>query len=155
MTSFVNMFSFACYTCNYIRRFACSALSSESAPLAASWSSRRRACIKYKLRYVHTYLSVYNVSLSDWFHLEGKNGELVVKDWRLSTPILTGSHLMCLTDLTAGRNCYCLKLKWSNLPRVYLEWWLFTIFRSENSTTTRGIICFCNLLLRSFIKRIY
>ena len=74
MTSFVDMFIPARYTCRDIKAVPCSALSLERVPLAAGWRSSSRASHKYKYGTYTLIISVNNVALSGWFHALGRSG---------------------------------------------------------------------------------
>ena len=99
-----------------IRRCACSALSFESALLAALWSSNcSRASRRCIFKFTHYNLSAISLLVTDFTFLEERDSYIVGKSWRLSTPTVTESNHLYLRDRTAGKNYQHLTPEWIRL----------------------------------------
>ena len=99
------MFVPARYTCNdkrEVRLFRAQFRVSRLRPVVAAAAVVQIAYIN-EGKFSHNYQSAMSLLVIDFTFLEGRDGELVVKDWQLSTLTVTGSRPMYLSDRTAGK----------------------------------------------------
>ena len=154
MTSFVNMFVSVCYTCNNkkaVRMFNSQCVVHRLWSVGAAAAVVQFANIN-KGMFNHDYQSAIYFLLTDFTYLEGRDGELVVKEL-----VAVDSHCNLVSSCrTAGRKYHLLTPEWIRLLIMgALELCRCTIFRARNCSTSRAIICRCILLLRASVNTIY
>ena len=94
--------------------------------------------------------------MTDLPYLEGRNGEPVVRELAAIDSHITGSHHTSLRDRPSWKEVPMFNARMNQAIEHGCNWYDGDIPYSELETaTSRGIICCCNLLLRTSENRIY